>query len=333
LNQNKTNSTEENEGAEQAAAFFHAVERVLRPVCRILIRHGFTVHDGIELLKRAFLAAAADVTQERDFPVTKARLSLSTGMPLAEVERIRSRLAASVDLSETRYAQVMRVIASWHLDRRFALDFVDEPKVLPIEQSKGSPSFEGLVREFAPALDWRQLLGELEELGAVVVQKQAGLVHLKARAYIPKPFSLTDSERFGRLLSAYATTIDINSKKEGPGLGRFDRAVIADFPISIEDEEAFHLKVREEGQKLLVLLDEWLARKPRVKEHGRRPGTAVFYFVETDVQPRQQSYEPLESPWSDQSDSETNIDDGVGGDDSNVIDTLTFKNKGPGRFK
>jgi Family of unknown function (DUF6502) len=331
LNQNKTNTVGENKGAELSAAFFHAVERVLRPICRVLVRHGFTVHDGIELVKRAFVAAGADViSQERGFPVTKARLSLTTGVPQSEIERIRRQLAASVDLSETRGAQVMRVIASWHLDQRFTIQFVDTPRALAMEERQGSPSFEELVREFAPALHWKSLLEELEELGAVSIQKETGQVHLKARAYIPKPFAVTDSERYGRLLSAYATTMDVNSRKEGPGLGRFDRAVIADFPISIEDEELYHLLVREQGQKFLEMLDAWLAGRARADENGRRPGTAVFYLVETDVQPRRDSYEPISSPWSEKSDSETNTDDTFGGDDSKVIDTLTFK--GPGRI-
>jgi Family of unknown function (DUF6502) len=327
LSQNKQNTAEEAQDQERVTVFFRAVEMVLRPICRMLVRRGFTIHNSVEMMKRAFLAGAADVVKEQGFPVTEKRLSIYTSLPLAEVARLRSDLAASVDLSETKFAKITRLFTAWHLDPRYTIQFVDTPRDIPVEDRVGSPSFHSLVEEFAKGLDHKQLLEELWRLGAVSMHQETGLVHLNARAYIPEPFARTDSERFGRMLSAYATTMDVNSRKKGPGLGRFDRHVSADFPISTEDEAAFHILVRQEGQKTLEMLDAWLAGRPRAPENGRRPGTAIFFYTETDVQSDTGFNEVNGTVWSHAADLPTR-EDARGDDESNVIDTLTFKTRG-----
>lgn len=327
MRQNKQNTVEGAREQEQASAFFQAVELVLRPICRMLVRRGFTIHNIIELAKRAFLAGAADVINEQGFPVTEKRLSIYTSLSLAEVARLRGDLAASVDLSETKLAKVQRLFTAWHLDPRFTIQFVDTPRALAVTEREGLPSFQGLVQEFASGLDYEQLLEELCRLGAVSIQQETGLVHLNARAYIPEPFDLPDSERFGRMLSSYAVTMDLNSRKKAPGLGRFDRHVSADFAISAEDEAAFHLLVREDGQKTLEKFDAWLAARPKVAENGRRPGAAIFFFVQTDVQPDTGKGAGDDVGRENDLDRADTRESGVD-DDSNVIDTLTFKIRG-----
>ena len=59
------------------------------------------------------------------------------------------------------------------------------------------------------------------------------------RAYIPEPFTATDSETFGNSIANHLETLDVNSKKAGPGLGRFDRYVRADWAISPEHEAEY----------------------------------------------------------------------------------------------
>jgi hypothetical protein len=329
LNQNKQNTAEGGREHEQATAFFHAVELVLRPICRMLVRRGFTIHNVVELAKRAFLAGAADVVKEQGFPVTEKRLSIYTSLSLAEVARLRGDLAASVDLSETKLAKVKRLFTAWHLDPRFTIQFVDTPRALAVSERDGLPSFQGLVDEFANGLDYKQLLEELVRLGAVSIQQETGLVHLNARVYMPEPFDSTDSERFGRMLSLYAVTMELNSRKKAPGLGSFDRHVGADFAISAEDEAAFHQLVREDGQKMLEKFDAWLAARPRVAEHGRRAGAAIFFAVETDVQPadgHSGAGDEVES--ANELERKNLTKENAGDDESNVIDTLTFQFRG-----
>lgn len=328
MNQNKQNTAEGGREHEQATAFFHAVERVLRPMCRMLIRRGFTIHNVVELVKRAFLAAGADVIKEQGFPVTEKRLSIYTSLSLAEVARLRGDLAASVDLSETKLAKITRLFAAWHLDPRFTIQFVDTPRALAVTNREGLPSFQGLVQEFASGLDYEQLLEELCRQGAVSIQQETGLVHLNARVYIPEPFDRSDSERFGQMLSAYAVTMDVNSRKKAQGLGRFDRTVSADYAISAEDEASFHLLVREDGQRMLEKFDAWLSARPRVAENGRRPGAVIFFYVDTDVQSDAGTAPVEDASRSNDLDKTNLIRESASGDDANVIDTLTFQIRG-----
>jgi hypothetical protein len=86
--------------------------------------------------------------------------------------------------------------------------------------------------------------------------------------------------------------------------------------------------VREDGQKMLEKFDAWLTARPRVAENGRRPGVAIFFSIETDVQPDARTRVIDDADRTNDLD-QTNLTKGsTGDDDSNVIDTLTFKIRG-----
>jgi hypothetical protein len=334
LIQNKQNTVGAGgaQNQEQASAFFFAVERVMRPICRMLVRRGFTIHNVTELVKRAFLAGAADVLTEQGHPVTESRLSIWTSLPLREVRRVRSAVASSVDLTETKFAKIGRLVTAWHLDPRYTIQFTGTPHALPIDavpnDHNNTPSFEELVREFAPGFDHRQLLEELCRVKTVSIAEETQLVHILTRVYLPEPYDRTDSERLGRMLSNYATTMDVNSRKARQGGGYFDRHVSADFAISPEDEAEFHMLVRAVGQDALEKLDDWLNARLRVEENGRRAGLAMFYHVESDVQPGTSSRHSS-GPSQQESDGLVPFTDNASDDDkSNIIDTLTFKFRG-----
>jgi len=313
---------------ERATAFVRAVEFVFRPIARMLVRRGIGISSTVDLIKRAYLAGAADAVKEQGFPVTVGRLSMYTGISRTEVERIRRQVADSVDLSETRFFKITRLFTTWHLDHRYAMQFVDTPRDLPVEARPGEESFNSLVQECAPGVDPKELLSELVHIRAVSIHPETGRVHLEARAYIPEPYEITDSERFGRMLGNYAITLDINSRKEGPGLGRFDRHVSADFSISEEDVAKFHAMLRERCQELLVRCDEWLRNCKPVEENGKRVGLATFFYVENDVNPDTAG---TRRGRDDTGSAKANSGTGVAGivtnrteDDSDVIDTLNF---------
>jgi hypothetical protein len=278
----------------------------------------------MELLRRAFLEGAADVAAEQGLPtITSKRLQQYTGIPRAEVERLRKAVAANMDFSEAKFEAVTRLLTTWHLDHRYVLQFLDTPRELPFAgvESAAAPTFTGLVAECAPQLDAKELLEELVRISAVLIVPETNLLRVVTRAYIPEPFAATDSERFGRRLANYANTLDINSRKKGPGLGHFDRHVTADFALSPEDENRFHALARQKCQAMLEELDGVLRGMQPVTENGRRVGTTIFYYVETDV-----ILPPVGGASSDKSikTSNTTADDSDDGGDADVIDTLTF---------
>jgi hypothetical protein len=325
LHQNKQNSdSEPTEHQKRASVFIQAVERILHVIFRLLVRRGVGMVTVAEVAKRAMVKGAADVAQEQGLPGTTRRLAVYTGLPHREVERQCKSIEASVDLSEPKFLAITRLLTTWHLDRRYVLTnhLVEVPLELSFE-SNDSLSFKRLVEECAPELDAKELLEELVRTNHVAINPDTGFLHPTTRFYIPEPFEATDSERFGRMVPAYLTTLEINSRKEGPGKGHFERHVSADFPISPEDEKRFADKVRELGKKSLLDLDEFLAELKPVPENGRRVGTVIFYYVMTDGSASPGG--PEETSNKNDGEDPGVETEGSADDDSSVIDTLNFK--------
>lgn len=311
------------EHQRRASHFMRGVERILRVICRLLVRRGIGVQIGVELMKRAYLEGAADAIKEQGYPVNLGRLQLMSGLARTEVERLRSEIASDIDLSEPKFAAITRLLTTWHLDHRYVQPFMGEPKELPITAANGE-SFNGLVSECAPQLNPKELLEELVRINAVSLDQETwARVRVMTRAYIPEPFTATDSETFGNSIANHLETLDVNSKKAGPGLGRFDRYVRADWAISPEHEAEFNTVVRQLGQETLEKLDSFLRQKEPAAENGRRVGTTIYYWVETGANVRTET-RPVPPTPHVSAFVDTTANNAADLDNSNVIDTLTF---------
>jgi Family of unknown function (DUF6502) len=287
LNQNKQNLAPQGQDDHQnrAAHFMKAVESIFHLICRLFVRRGIGITSATTLLKRAFLKAADDLSREQGItePTVK-RLALYTGLPVAEIRRIQQPLGPSVDLTESQHAALTSLLAAWHLEPRYTMPLTGLPLDLPFDSkskayTEGRPTFVELAQEVGPQHDPRELLDELVNIRAVVVDPETNLSHVMQRVYIPESFAAADSEQYGRRVTDFLKTLDINSRKKGPGLGHFDRDVKADFPMSLEDEAKFHAFARQECQNTLEKLDTYLRDLPRGPENGRRPGVTIFYYI------------------------------------------------------
>lgn len=319
MNQNKQNPFAQNpEHIKLAGGFSRAVERILAPLCRLLLERGIGLRSAKEALSRAYLKAAADLAASKGAPVTVGRLALFTGLPRGDVERLRREVQTNVETSEPVFAAVSRVLTSWHEDRKYTQPIVGLPRELPIEDKRGE-SFVGLVQECAPQLDPHQLLEELVRTGHVSLVPDSNKVHVMTRAYIPEPFAQADSERFGRMVENYLNTLRVNAEKPGPGLGHLDRHVSADYALSPADEARFHALVREKAAKETNELDGFLRTCQPAPENGRRVGMVMFYFVDTASSDGSANSEKAsEAPQGNEADV-TDVRD------SDVIDTLSFE--------
>jgi Family of unknown function (DUF6502) len=257
-----------------------AVQRLFQPIARMLVRRGIGGNSTVEMIKRAYVAATIDVLKERKHPITRSRLMLFTGFPGREIEGIQNALAGSVDVEPSKFDQITRLLTAWHLDSRYSLSMMGTPRELRIGPAGNEPTFTSLVRECAPTLDRDELLEELVRIGAVTVDDETKRARLVARAYVPEPYSATNTERLGRMVRNFTETLESNFQTEKPEDRRVDRHVGADFPISLEDEIEFRKLARSEGQALLESLDRWLQQRAPVAENGRRVGLVVFQYIE-----------------------------------------------------
>ena len=244
-----------------------AVEVLLEPIARMLVRQGIGGNSAVEIVKRAYIAATVNVLKERKQPATTARLQIFSRLPGREVERIRSQLESASPVEPSRFDQVTKLLTTWHLDDRYSLQFGGTPRELRIGAgARDELTFTSLASECAPALDSTELLTELVAIGAVQLSEDTKRVRPVARAYLPEPLSRAATEQLGRMVRNFTETLDCNFQTQEPEARRVDRHVSADFAITPEVENEFRLKAHQEGQALLESLDSWLQQqKPGIE--------------------------------------------------------------------
>jgi hypothetical protein len=257
-----------------------AVEVLLEPLARMLVRQGVGGNSAVEIIKRAYVAATINVLKERKQPITAARLRIFTGFPEREVERLRGQLESGPPVEPSTLDQVTRLLTTWHLDDRYSLQFGGTPRELKIAAARDEYTFASLAKECAPTLNPVELLKELVDLGAVHLSEDSNRVRPLTRAYLPEPLSRAATERLGRMVKNFTETLDCNFQTQDPESRRVDRHVSADFAINPEAENEFRLKARKEGQALLESLDSWLQQQKPATENGKRVGVVVFQYLE-----------------------------------------------------
>jgi hypothetical protein len=89
----------------------------------------------------------------------------------------------------------------------------------------------------------------------------------------------------------FIDTVDFNLQKKRQGEGRFERYAITMEGLSSRDFEAFDALVREKGQELLEILDDWLGQHEINGGHKLPPkesirtGVGIFHFIENSPVP------------------------------------------------
>jgi len=273
-----------------------AVEVLLEPIARMLVRQGIGGNSTVEIVKRAYLTATINVLKERQQPITAARLKIFTGFPGREVERLQRQLESAAPIEPSKFDQVAKLLTTWHLDDRYSLQFGGTPRELKITGGRDEHTFSSLAEECAPTLNPAELLKELVALGAVQLSEETKRVRPVARAYLPEPLSRAATERLGRMVRNFTETLDWNFQTQEPENRRVDRHVSADFAISAESEDEFRLVARKQGQALLESLDSWLQQQQPAAENGRRVGVVVFQYIENaksdEMPPKHEAAKP-----------------------------------------
>jgi hypothetical protein len=171
--------TQKNE-EEIGDALLRALERVLTPLVRIMLRYGVTYRAFEQVVRRVFIDVAT-----RDFEIPGRKLSASriavlTGLSRRDVARYRDHPLPQDRGDEDRVNRAARVISGWRSDPDF-LDGSGRPKTLPFEDAP--LSFLALVHRHAGDVPARALLDELLRVDAVEPLKD-GRLRLIARAYV-----------------------------------------------------------------------------------------------------------------------------------------------------
>lgn len=272
----------------------YAFRRVLRPLIRILVRSNVRYDEFLELVRGVYVESALRDGLGDDTKLTRAKVSISTGVPRRDVDRFIDNDGALPAAPKTLTKILAEILNIWHTDPQFV-----GPYGIPLElevRSQKSRSFGELVSSVDASVDPGVVLDELVRLRAVV---WSGDTHVRtvSRAFIPvEEMSPAQLEFFGNALTRLASTLQFNLDRANSEK-RLERSVQSDRGIPLEIVPVFEKHIRERVTELLVDLDNWLSPYKGQDAPGTKNvqvGLAVFQFVDPD--PDQSSLREKVSP-------------------------------------
>ena len=229
-----------------------ALESLLRPLFRLLLRNGISYVAFEELTRRTFVDVSI-----RDFGIpgrkpSVSRASVLSGLSRKEILRLLSEPPAEPSAEGDSHNRAARVLTGWVRDAEF-LGADGAPRPLDPE---GDASFAALVKRYSGDMPARAVLDELMRVGAVQRQPD-GRLRIVERAYVPRASTVEKLRILGADVADLIETIDHNVQ-HGATDPRFQRKVL--YPsIPADALPAFRKLSAAQSQALLEKLDRWLA--------------------------------------------------------------------------
>ncbi len=221
-------------------ALLRAVQRLLRPLARLLMAYGVNYLAFCNLAKGVFVDVAARDFPDDGAPVTDSRVSLLSGVHRREVKRLREEM-----LSRAPPPPVVslgaQVVSRWCAEPIF-LDSRRQPLALPrLASQGGEASFERLVEGVSKDIRSRAVLDEWLRLGAVTLDAE-DRVHLVEHAFVPARGLDEKSFYLGKNIGDHLEAAGHNLIESQPPF--LDRSVYCD-GLSAESVEQLRVLSRE----------------------------------------------------------------------------------------
>jgi hypothetical protein len=258
-----------------------ACRAALKPLVRMLLKHGVMHREFVELSKQVYVEIARDDYGIRGRPTNVARMALLTGLDRKEVTRVKARLERRADdaASDPQQGQdrITRVLSGWHQDREFVGDG-GKPLALPLDGP--APSFAALVKRYGGDVPASTILGELKRTGTARVADDT--VHVLRRNYRLDTVDAAALARAGSVLSDLGQTVTHNLYRAPRDESRFE-ARATNVQIPSRALPAYRKFVYEEGQAFLEKIDAWLtaAEIPDREKSGsdmQRIGLGLYWI-------------------------------------------------------
>ncbi|HEX6929868.1 MAG TPA: DUF6502 family protein [Gammaproteobacteria bacterium] len=255
--------------------------RILRPVVRVLLRHGMSCQEFTEITRWVYVDIAM---RDREFALKsrskqfKSRAAVITGLSRKEVLRLME-FEGPEDLEEIQpLNRAARVLTGWTENALFC-EKRDRPKVLPIKGGTGT--FHDLVRLYSGDVPPRAVLDELRRCGAVEIV-DGDYVRLKRFAYFPETGSIDEIDGIQTVAGDLLDTLDYNlvNNLQGDDARPYREAFSARLPESVMEE--VRRFVRAELKTLSRKVHHFVSeREDKVKRSGKRyyrAGIGLYYF-------------------------------------------------------
>ncbi len=256
-----------------------ALQTLLRPLVRILLRNGIAYGAFAELAKKIYVDVAY---QEHAYPGKKqtiSRVSAITGLTRKEAKRQLELEEADDQGANERYSRAIRVISGWLNDARY---WDDKGSPIDLPADNGEPSFASLVKKYSGDIPTQAMLQTLSSAGSVTTT-DSGTIRLISHAYIPGNDPVDKINILGTDASELISTIDHNLTAPESQL-RFQRKV-SSRQVCLDDISEFKQLSAQRSQALLEELDHWLAQHecPDTQDQPEKKAAYVslgIYFYE-----------------------------------------------------
>lgn len=262
---------------------------MLRPLVRILLRHGISLAEFVDIVKAVYVEIAVTEFKVAGKRGTKSRIAVITGLTRKEVSRVIEIADSEIEGARSNLNRVARVLAGWHTDPDFIGPYGMPLEIRYEESSISAVTFSTLVRRYSGDMSPRSMLDELMRVGAVV-ETESGWLKVLRRVYEPQSLAMDNFERVGEVVKNFIDTVDFNLQKDESGVSRFERIVYSPEGIRNEDMDRFNQFIRERCQALLEEIDNWIAQLDLPKGTERKgvthSGVGIYHYIERQNEKR-----------------------------------------------
>ena len=260
-----------------------AIETLLRPLMPVVLSYGVTGQEISEVFKSLYLETLVKRLNEQGRPATVARLALMTGLPRAEVEKLRvlrSQKRELRSLTTQKLHLFASLLATWHDDSRFSTPY-GAPLDLSLQPERGFRTFGEIVEAAGPGSDPSVVLDELLAAGCVEVHAEK-FVRCINRAFIPTGIDASRIVRLGQAVGAMIATMVHNLVRDPAEPSYFERTLMTGGNVKREFRDVALRYVNKTLEEVIDQMDRWWESKEEEfrDPSGSRYGLQFFFYQE-----------------------------------------------------
>lgn len=275
--------------------FLQALRRMLRPIIRMLIRHGIRYHEFADVARGAYVESAVRDGINGVALNSRDEVAVATGIPRQRVDHYIDDEGALATAEPTLTDVVTEVLHRWHTIPSY-LDSDGAAVELELDTPSG-PSFRRLVAEVSPGADADRVLEEFLRAKSVVYSAD-NRIRALTRCFIWPEGHISSVEYMGAALANLIQTHEFNFNTANLEGKRLDRSVFADRGLCREFLPDFQRLAMDRANQLLSDLDDWFAQQSDAHANaaGPRAATGVEVYLYVDPPPDQRVLSELIQP-------------------------------------
>ncbi len=202
-------------------ALLLALEQLLRPVAHLCLSKAVPIQAMQEVMRRAYVHAAAEYCEGLNAARLTSRISTMTGLTRREVARVQSM--QSQHQSVPTRAIATDVLTAWSV----LPEYVNKKGLpIPLPRTGLAPSFEALAHQVTKDVHPRSILADMLRLGLVVQHSNNDTVAVVDQLFVPR-------EDWSKMLGFLGANVGDHLQASvdnilGDGRQHFEQSLLAD---------------------------------------------------------------------------------------------------------